>query len=391
MVVIKKYRVIILLVIVTITSFIIANQVRVANGGEFAGGVMYFRYLAYLSIALLFFFIGVKTKLILVHNLAMIAVIFIALELVFYALLGSPTRERNKFEMPELASDDIQQLIGYVPFPDTIINEVFVVDGDTSFNVNYTIDHTRKRVTPKVSDNNDEYALFFGCSIAYGYGLDDNETIPYYYQSNGAITAYNFAYNGHGTNHVLARLIHGNLPEQVNETSGKAFYLFFWDHIARAIGTMRRHTSWLHFAPYYYMDGDTLRRNKMFKDGRPFTSFMYEKLYQNSLLEYFEIDFPLSFKNAHFELVAEMVKQSKKHYEAQFGNDEFYMVIMPKYDDSNEKELQNFLRIVEDKGIKVLNFSKEIKYSSKYTLKHDPHPNATFTKLFSELLYTKIK
>ena len=388
----KKYRAFLFLVLVTVISFVIANQIRVANGGAFVSGVMYFRYLGYLFIALLVFRIGVKTKLFIIHNIAMIVTIFIILEIVFYSLLGAPTRQNKGFKMPDLDETDIQRYIGYVPGADTVINDVFVVEGDTSFNVDYSIDKYRKRITPRIErSENSEYALFFGCSIAFGYGLEDDETIPYYYQLNGDIASYNFAYNGHGTNHVAARLEQGDLNEQVNEKSGKAFYLFFWDHIARSVGTMKRHTSWLHFAPYYYMENDSLMRDRMFKDGRPITSYFYESLYQSSILEYFNVDFPLSLSEKHFDLVAEMIKYSKDHYAQQFGNHEFYTVIMPTYSEQNPEGMKSFIEAVERKGVDVIDLSNEIDYGSKYTLKHDSHPNAFFTKIFSEKLHNKIK
>lgn len=387
----KKYKSILFLILATVLCFVVANQIRVANGGTFVSGVMYFRYAGYLLIALLVFRIGVKTKLFIVHNLAMIAIIFILLEITFYSLLGAPTRENKDFAIPVLVNDD-QKYVGYLPPKDTVINDIFVFEGDTSFNVEYSIDHFRKRITPGPEGNeNSEFALFFGCSIAYGYGLEDDQTIPYHYQSNGNIVAYNFGFNGHGTNHIAARLENQDLSKQVDEEKGKAFYLFFWDHIPRAIGTMRRHTSWLHFAPYYYLENDSLKRDKMFKDGRPIRSYIYESIYQSSVLEYFEVDFPLSLNESHFDLVAEIISYSKKMYSEQFGNDDFYTVIMPTYVDYTEEELKVFMDIVESKGVEVIDLSKMVDYGPKYTLENDGHPNNSYNKLFTKELYNKIK
>lgn len=387
----KKYKGILFIVLAAIACFIVANQFRVANGGQFVSGVMYFRYAGYFFIVLLLFRIGVKAKLLIIHNLAMVAMILIGLEILFYAMLGAPIRENKGFGMPDLEKNDIQIHTGYLPAPDTVINEVLVVEGDTSFNVDYTTDEFRKRVTPKNDTVNSEYALFFGCSIAYGYGLEDDQTIPYNYQSNGDIASYNFAYNGHGTNHVAARLENQDLSKQVVEKDGKAFYLFFWDHIARAIGTMKRHTSWLHFAPYYYIEDDTLKREGMFKDGRPVTSYFYESVYQSSILEYFEVDFPLSINETHYELVAEMIKNSKNLYSKQFGNDSFYVVLLPSYNKIDASEFDKFVEIVQSKGVEIVDLSEMVEYGPKYTLNHDPHPNAEFSKLLSKTLYNSIK
>lgn len=392
MALLKKYKGFLIIILAIIICFVIANQIRVANGGGLVSGVVYFRYAGYLLITFLIFRIGVKKKLFIVYNIAMVVLIFIVLEIVFYSILGAPTRENKNFTMPSLGDDDIQRHIGYLPSADTVINDVYVFEGDTSFNVDYSIDAFRKRITPKPdSVENSEYALFFGCSIAYGYGLEDNETIAYNYQSNGNIVSYNFGYNGHGTNHVAARLEAQDLSKQVAQEDGKAFYLFFWDHIARSVGTMRRHTSWLHFAPYYYMDNDSLKRDKMFKDGSPIRSYIYENIYQSSTLQYFEVDFPLSLNETHFDLVAEMIRYSKDLYEEQFGNDEFYTVIMPTYVEYSEEDLKLFVKAVESKGVEVIDLSKMVDYSPKYSLENDPHPNDIYNKLISKELYNRIK
>ena len=70
--------------------------------------------------------------------------------------------------------------------------------------------------------------------------------------------------------------------KQVKEKNGSAYYIFFWDHIYRSIGSMSRYTDWLSFAPYYTMDGEKLIRKKMFTNGRPFISRIYEEIYQSS-------------------------------------------------------------------------------------------------------------
>lgn len=393
----KKNNRFLFIIVAIVLTFVIANQIRVLHGGTFVATVVYFRYLGYLLIGLLFFLIGVKFKIVVLHNLAMIAMVFTFLEILFYAILGSPIKENKSFDMPDFKTGDIQYNVGHLPSPDTTLNEILVVGGDTSFNVNYSIDKYHKRITPsyvKSSHDNDdekEYALFFGCSIGFGYGLNDNQTIPYLYQLNGTINAYNFSYTGHGTNHVLARLTHQNIREQVNEKEGKAFYLFFWDHIARAVGTMKRYTHWLHFAPYYYLDGDSLIRRKMFKDGRPISSFIYENIYQSNILNYFEVDFPLSLRASHFDLVAEMVVQSKIQYQTQFDDDDFYIVLMPAYKKVKEDDFNYFKKALKQRGVSILDLTDIVNYGPKYTLKNNPHPNEYFNDLFTKAMFNSFK
>lgn len=100
---------------------------------------------------------------------------------------------------------------------------------------------------------------------------------------------------------------------------------------------------------------------------------------------------PFFYKIPHYyNLVAEMINYSKKHYSEQFGNDEFYTVIMPSYGDVKTEELDVFKAVLAAKNLKVMDFSTEIKYGKQYTLKHDNHPNSTFTKMFSKMIYAKL-
>jgi hypothetical protein len=385
----RKYWLVFTLLGIIVLAFVIANQIRVANNGDFVSSVMLLRYFGYLLIAAFIFYVGVKIKYAVVYNLGMVFILIFFIEVLFYLILGMPTREYKSFGIPEEATE-IYRSLGYMPEKDSVINDVYLNEGDTSFNVDYTIDEFHKRVTPKIQNYNEQYALFFGCSIVYGYGLNDNETIPYKYQENGNITSYNFGFNGHGTNHVLARLEHEDLSKQVKEKDGKAFYLFFWDHIPRAIGTMKRYTEWLHNAPYYYREADKVVRNKTFKEGKPITSFFYETIYHSSFLDYYNIDFPLSVNARHYELVALMIKEAKKKYIEQFGNKEFYMVLLPN-NDTPKNDFDEFIEIVKQNEIEIIDLTDFVEYGPKYTLKGDPHPNAYFTSLFAKALYEKFK
>src|SRR5690606_27914837 len=140
----------------------------------------------------------------------------------------------------------------------------------------YHIDSYNKRITPDFDSTKSEYALFFGCSIGFGYGLDDNQTLPYFVQKQSGANAYNFCVSGTGTNHMLAQLQARDLSKQVREKEGTAYYIFFWDHIRRSIGSMNRYAQWLHYTPYYQFEGKKLVRNKMFTNGRPCISYLYE-------------------------------------------------------------------------------------------------------------------
>ncbi len=320
-------------------------------------------------------------------NVFLLGSMVLALELFCFFSLGMPARPHKVYKEVKHPDGHIQKEIGNLPLANTEIQDVKVLgEGDTAFKVTYEIDQYSRRTTPKV-DSAQEYALFFGCSIAFGHGVENFENLPGQYQAvcNG-VASYNYAHRGQGTNHMLARLQHHNLREQVREESGKAFYIFFWDHIYRAIGSMERYTDWLYNAPYYKLEDGKLVRDGSFRSGRKAVSWFYEKVFQTSIVRYFEIGFPIELNESHFNLIAEMILESKKAYAEQFGNDEFYMVVHPTFVHYTPEEFEAFLKTVESKGIQVFDYKNVVEYGGKYTLRGDPHPSPTTYKLVAEAL-----
>src|SRR5439155_3453419 len=132
-----------------------------------------------------------------------------------------------------------------------------------------------RRVTPIAgcSSCRTKFLLFFGCSVAFGSGVKDTETVPFYAsQFAPAYRAYNYGIPGYGTQQVLARLQSEKIDQEVNEKNGILIYVFIDHHVRRVIGsldTIRWGASW----PYYTLDAsDNLVRKGTFTSGRPFLS-----------------------------------------------------------------------------------------------------------------------
>jgi hypothetical protein len=255
----------------------------------------------------------------------------------------------------------------------------------------YTLDEMGHRVTPEIDSTNGDYSLFFGCSIALGYGLNNDQTLAYHFQNASKSKAYNYAWNGYGTNHMLAILENEKLNEGVQEKKGTGYYIFFWDHIFRSVCSMKYYTQWLYTSPYYYMDGDKLVRDRSFVDGRYWQSKFYEYFSQSAIKNYFEIEHPWKLNESHYDLVTEMILESKKEYEKQFGNDDFVVVIYPTYKVYTKKQMKEFLGYLRKKKIRYVDLSETIKYSGKYSLNGDPHPNSETNALLAKKLFERTK
>jgi len=97
--------------------------------------------------------------------------------------------------------------LGYQPKVG-IHNHLIISNGKTLLDGTYTIGQDGFRVTPKV--NNIKYTKninVFGGSYTFGWGLNDDETLPYILQNNQqSWKVKNYAINGYGVQQMLAQI-----------------------------------------------------------------------------------------------------------------------------------------------------------------------------------------
>lgn len=387
----NKWKFIVL--ILAIISYFFYTKAKAPIVYEIFGWLRLWKYLTFLVILTCLYLLLLKGKRIILANLTMVVLLLFLLETILFFVLGMPSAYMKDFSIPDLPENHIGRQVGPSYYPDSIYHDAKVDENNkTIFDVHYSIDSMNKRITPGFDSGKTDYALFFGCSIGFGFGLEDNQTLAYQVQEQSPNTnSYNFCVSATGTNYMLAQFQYRDLSKQVAEKDGCGYYIFFWDHIYRAIGTMSRYTSWLHLHPYYEMKDGKLVRNKSFKDGRPFSSACYERLYQTNIVKYFEADLPLKLNDSHFDLVSEMILETKKEYKKQFGNDKFYLVFYPNYEAASPEEMRIFKSYLTKKKIKFIDLSRTIKYTRKYTLGNDSHPNAETNKLMAKYLLRKKK
>lgn len=369
-------------------SLVIQNNV----GAEIPGWARLFTYGSTYIFLVPIYLLFIRHKKVIISNVVLLLLLVLTVETTCFFLLGMPSAFKKQFPIADLPADHIAKQIGTLPYADSVHHPIKMNGTDTVFDVHITIDNNCKRVTPENDSSKSNFALFFGCSICHGEGLEDNQTLPYYFQKHTSnVNAYNFGISGHGTNNVLARLQYKNISEQIPENKGIGIYVFFWDHIYRAIGTMSRYTEWVHSEPFYTMENGKLVRNGNFKEGRKTISSLYEKLYQTNIVKYFKLDLPLRLNDSHIELVTEMILESKKEYTKKMGNDEFILVIYPAYKAYSDDEMKKFKSFLKKKKIQYIDLSNWITYGPKYTLNGDAHPNAQTNELIAVELERRIR
>ena len=130
-----------------------------------------------------------------------------------------------------------KSFLGYQPKPG-VHNYKIVTNGEIEVNKFYTIGNNKFRVTPQINNLAKHKSLnFYGGSFAFGFGLNDDETMPYLLQNylkNWEIN--NFGINGYGVHQMLALI-----QKEPNILADINILMTVEGHIPRA--TCKRHFS----------------------------------------------------------------------------------------------------------------------------------------------------
>ena len=119
------------------------------------------------------------------------------------------------------------------------------LQGAEIYNVKYTIGTDGSRITPQYIESSHRIN-FLGCSVTFGEGLNDDETLPYFVAKNGFYSVKNYGFSGYGPHQVLA-LLKSNI-----DTFGDInFFLTGYFHIDRSACKQ----SWSKGPRYIFEDG----------------------------------------------------------------------------------------------------------------------------------------
>jgi hypothetical protein len=174
---------------------------------------------------------------------------------------SDPTRLQGTYTTEYFMGDD---LLGYGPAKaQTATSEKYYND-DLIYSVRYTIDETGLRISPATVKPELGCALFFGGSVTFGEGVEDDQAMPY---QVGVLTdnryrIYNFAFHGYGPHQMLAAFEGGRVDEIINCRPTHVIYQAIIPHVERAAGL----TGWDRHGPRYVPLADGVRLAGRFDD-----------------------------------------------------------------------------------------------------------------------------
>ena len=292
----------------------------------------------------------------------------------FKHVYKAPYSEKTYWEPSACIRDSI---LGTALSKDSVTTHAYVINDSLIYKQAYTTDEFRRRITPTTRPDSvyNEFAMVTGCSFAFGYGLDERETLSFFLDSITGKRGYNYGVAGHGTQQTLALLQSRDLNAELQEPNGVLIHLFIDDHIKRLIGSRRLIKLWASNFPYYYLEDGELKRNGSFWTGRHLTSRFYRAISQSAFIDLFDIDIPWFVSNDHMELFGAVLKESNKEFLKQYPEGKFLVVIGP-----NSELAERAVAALQAQKIDVLDLSnlldkEEKRYKIHWT---EGHPNANY-------------
>jgi hypothetical protein len=167
-------------------------------------------------------------------------------------LRGDGTRLEGSITEGFTHLDDV---LGYAPDASARVT-ARKLHGDTLvYDVVYTIGPDGLRIAPPASDATlHGCVVFFGDSVTFGEGVNDDQTLPYQVgiKTDGRYKVYNFAFSGYGPHQMLAGL-RAKWVERIAACKPTHFInLIILAHVARVAGL----TGWDRHGPRFRLDRD---------------------------------------------------------------------------------------------------------------------------------------
>lgn len=267
--------------------------------------------------------------------------------------------------------DDI---VGHWITPGVSVRHALWLGDEPIFDAVYTIGPDGLRVVPERRGDADGLCLlFFADSFVFGWGLDDESTLPWKaaLRSGRRHRIYNFGYFGWGAHQMLALLESGRVERAIGCAPTHVLYYALYDHVQRAAG---RSPYDPHGPRYELREDGAIERRGSFDDEPRFAE-RWPRLARSHVVRTLAEDFEP--EPADFDRYAAIVAASRDRLLGRWPGVRFDVLLWDKH----WKQDPEFWQGLERFGLRV-HFVSEIlpdlrKQPGRYALgPHDGHPNA---------------
>lgn len=357
------------------------------------------------SIVFLLIFKVAKKDLVktIVMNLSIFAFIFAGLE--FYLWAPFTEKVTSSGDMWNSKYYVRHSLIGYSPLPNVQAAKGKKYYGkQIIYDMSYSTDANGLRVTYPRSVDNKNSVLFFGCSITFGDGVNDHQTLAYEVGRLGKeiINTYNFGYSGYGPHQMLASIENGLISKALSDKPKYAIYSAIPGHVLRSAGLqswiVTRHdpryeidkNGELFFAGHFD-DDDSVRPNLRTRIYAILSnSFVLKKLYKPFAYNQKRIQNEYDL-NRYIKIVV----RARDLFESQYPGSEFHVLFWNLKDVFNNDEvIDKILTAFAENNIRI-HMIKDIlpgyyQNNPYYQIAFDSHPTPYANNLLAEYVLTNI-
>ena len=242
------------------------------------------------------------------------------------------------------------------------------------FEATYTFDDQGRRNTAVTEGDKDSVALFFGDAHCFGEGLNDNQTLPYFYQrSNNNYTSINYGFLGHGPNHMLYRVNLPDFQKEFKDKKGKVFFIYRDDAIKVTVGQV----PWGEGYPKYEIENGTVKYKGSYGGDNYNPNPMY---------------LPSMFTEDDFNVTSKVFIETNKIIKSISKDLEFYVVIIPL--SFSNYQMQPLL---EDNNINVINlYTTDLESATLADARfldgvHTEYSNKLITELINDHINNNLK
>ncbi|HOY33233.1 MAG TPA: hypothetical protein PKW80_15240 [Bacteroidales bacterium] len=338
--------------------------------GDLIKGIVIFFYITFI----IQFFLLTKKNFIF-YILRSLLIIFIFFEILF-GILNSENKVSAYFYDEGIYMVDTT--VAWKNAPDCFEKrQTRILGNDTVFNCFISTDRFGRRIsrddclndTARTYNTKKKHAIFLGCSLTFGFGLDFDGTIPFLFENkNPGFRSYNYGVTGYGPHQMCLFFDEGiNIVNDsaVPEDSGFCIYTFINDHLDRLYGGS---------SCYSYSGGNPdvyVKDNKLAHKKR--SQIIPWFLTHSETMIYFNIRTTYPKKEKFYQRFADIINyMAAKYWEIKPYGD-FYVGLYPGWASN-----LSWLCYV-NKKIKILNIplpSDFVSQNPRYVIsRHDMHPS----------------
>ena len=276
--------------------------------------------------------------------------------------------------------------------------------GEIIYDITYSTNENGWRKIPSSNANSKKCFLFFGDSFTYGEGLNDDETLPFFFgKEMKDYQIFNFGYHGYGPHQALALILSGEVERVLSDKkceSINALYESLIDHIRRANGlawweqgnknipkfkTINNQVVWIN-ANKNLKEKNLIHELSLTKYGR--------KSYLLKMLDMQTYNFKQEYNELYFAILSTMENELKARLNASFTL--FLWDTSNLSKDLEKREFEAILKWLKNGQMQYFLMSQVADDYKDNRLKYgihkdDLHPNALANEKIAEFLATKIK